>query len=78
MLPGPPDIRQQVWSLGFLEPEIVATRNKFFLTQNKNLRLFLNKVFIFRGFLGGSVVKESACQCRRLGFDPWKIPWRRE
>jgi len=24
--------------------------------------------------------KESACQCRRLGFDPWvgKIPWRKE
>ena len=24
--------------------------------------------------------KESACQCRRLKFDPWvrKIPWRRE
>jgi len=24
--------------------------------------------------------KEHACQCRRLGFDPWvgKIPWRRE
>ena len=24
--------------------------------------------------------KESACQCRRCGFDPWvrKIPWRRE
>ena len=24
--------------------------------------------------------KESAYQCRRLGFDPWvgKIPWRRE
>ena len=23
--------------------------------------------------------KESACQCRRLGFNPWvgKIPWRR-
>ena len=23
--------------------------------------------------------KESACQCRRHGFDPWvgKIPWRR-
>ena len=23
--------------------------------------------------------KESACQCRRRGFDPWvrKIPWRR-
>ena len=24
--------------------------------------------------------KEFACQCRRLGFDPWveKIPWRRK
>ena len=24
--------------------------------------------------------KESACQCRRPGFDPWvrKIPWRRK
>ena len=24
--------------------------------------------------------KESACQCKRHGFDPWvrKIPWRRE
>ena len=38
-----------------------------------------------RGFLGGSVSKESTCnagdclQCRRPGFDPWvgKIPWRR-
>ena len=28
-------------------------------------------------FPGG---KESACQCRRPGFDPWvgKIPWRKE
>ena len=24
--------------------------------------------------------KESVCQCRRYGFDPWvgKIPWRRK
>ena len=24
--------------------------------------------------------KEFACQCRRLGFDPWvrKLPWRRK
>jgi len=31
------------------------------------------------GLSGGSVDKESACQCRRCGFDPWvrKIPWRR-
>ena len=34
------------------------------------------------GFPDGSVVKKkkTACQCRRLGFDPWvrKIPWRRK
>ena len=32
------------------------------------------------GFPGGSDGKESACQCRRCGFDPWvrKIPWRRK
>jgi len=31
------------------------------------------------GFPGDSVSKESSCQCRRPGFDPWvrKIPWRR-
>ena len=35
--------------------------------------------FISLGFPGGSDRKESALQCRRLGFDPWvvKIPWRR-
>ena len=39
-----------------------------------------------KGFLGGSVGKELACnagnclQCRRHGFDSWvrKIPWRRK
>ena len=32
------------------------------------------------GFPGGLDGKESTCQCRRPGFDPWvgKIPWRRE
>ena len=31
-------------------------------------------------FPGGSVAKESICQCRRSRFDPWvgKIPWRRK
>ena len=31
-------------------------------------------------FPRGSDGKESACQCRRPGFDPWvgKIPWRKE
>ena len=27
---------------------------------------------------GGSVVKASACQCRRYGFNPGKIPWEKE
>ena len=33
-----------------------------------------------RGSPGGSDGKEFACQCRRLGFDPWvgQIPWRRK
>ena len=32
------------------------------------------------GLLWWLSVKESTCQCRRLGFDPWvrKIPWRRK
>ena len=37
-------------------------------------------LFSLKGFLGGSDGKESICQCRRHGFDPWvgKIPWRRK
>ena len=37
-------------------------------------------VYVDGGFPSGSVVKESACQCRRCRFDPWvgKIPWRRK
>ena len=32
------------------------------------------------GFPGGTSGKETSCQCRIPGFDPWvgKIPWRRE
>ena len=42
----------------------------------KRIFFFFFKVW---GFPGGSVGKESACQCRRPRFDPWvgKIPWRR-
>ena len=38
-----------------------------------------NAEYAIWGFLEGSDGKKSACQCRRLGFDPWarKIPWRR-
>ena len=42
-----------------------------------------NLFWIILGFPGGSVGKESTCQCRKCGrcrFDPWvgKIPWRRK
>jgi len=42
--------------------------------------LLNNKIVIIKGFSGGSVDNESACQCRSLGFDPWfrMILWRRE
>ena len=35
---------------------------------------------IFPGFSGGSDSKESSCNFRRPGFNPWvgKSPWRRE
>ena len=38
-----------------------------------------DKIIGRMGFPGGASGKESACQCRRLGFNPWfrKIPWRR-
>ena len=34
----------------------------------------------FMGFPCGLTLEESACSCRRPGFNPWigKIPWRRE
>ena len=36
-------------------------------------------VQLLTGFPGGADGKESACQCRRHGFNPWvgQIPWRR-
>ena len=36
----------------------------------------LGRKGLLRWFSG----KESTCQCRRCGFDPWvgKIPWRRK
>ena len=44
--------------------------------------MYLMKKFIifFRGLLWWLRGKESTCQCRRYGFNPWvkKIPWRRK
>ena len=38
------------------------------------------KLMILLGFSGGSVVKDSTSQCRKLGFHPWvgKITCRRK
>ena len=46
---------------------------------HKYCAIFLASMFE-EGFLGGSAVKKSTCQCRRCGFDPWmmNIPWRRK
>ena len=37
-------------------------------------------LWLYLGFPGGSDSRESACQCRRHGLDPWvwKISWRRK
>ena len=45
---------------------------------NGCISMFFKKEINFSGFPGDSMVKESACQCRRPKFDPWvsKIPWR--
>ena len=40
----------------------------------------IHRLILFMGFPGGLVVKNSACQCRTRGFDPWsrQIPGRRK
>ena len=41
----------------------------------------IHKYNVFSALMGlGARGKESACQCRSRGFDPWvrKIPWRRK
>ena len=49
---------------------------------SSNIRIY-NRSICFKGFSGGTSVKEPACQCKRhkrCWFDPWigKIHWRRE
>ena len=42
--------------------------------------LWPHSISLSSAFPGGSDSRESACQCRRPGFDLWagKIPWRRK
>ena len=41
--------------------------------------MFVVLNMLYGASLKAQMVKKSACQRRRLGFDPWvrKIPWRR-
>ena len=46
-----------------------------------DIHLHIHRQVIFnKGFPGGSVVKNMACQRRRYRFNPWMgmIPWRRK
>ena len=56
-------------------PVSYVSENVFFILSDSLLGAHTRK-----GFPGGTSGKESACQCKRPGFDPWvrKIPWRRE
>ena len=67
--------------------------NNFIWSPKTMLNKKLQQYFVFKlylvqfsiiyreqGLLSWCSGKESACQCRRRGFDPWvgKIPWRRK
>ena len=63
-------------------PKSSACPNPFPQVSNHISNSLLNTIsfpsnIIQQGFLGGSEVRESACQCRRHRFDPWsgKIPY---
>ena len=43
-------------------------------------RIYFKMLYVSQRLPSGLSGQESACRCRRLGFDPWvqKIPWRRK
>ena len=59
---------------------ILAWRIPWTVSMGLQSQTQLSNFHFHFSFPGGSVVKESACQYRRHGFDPWvrKIPWRRK
>ena len=50
------------------------------IKQNQKMALYSVVPSKQMGFPGDFSGKEPACQCKRVGFDPWvrKIPWRRK
>ena len=55
-------------------------RESIMSSREERLLVGCSNQWVVMGFPTGSVVKESACQCRRCRIDPWvgKIPWRRK
>ena len=82
--------RQEYWSgLPFPSPghlpdiELVILFQSIFPSLFTHTDYSLSYILVFFHFyvtMYKNSGKESACQCRRPGFDPWvgKIPWRRE
>ena len=60
---------------------LVIPKSGIIESYGKSILFYFLKNFhiVFHGFPGSFSAKESTCQCRRHGFDPWvgKIPWRR-
>ena len=66
-----------------LQTEVRQMQYKSEFSHLDFILIFSHFYYSWKGFPGGSVSKKkkkSACQCRRLGFDPWvrKIPWTRK
>ena len=59
---------------------LVSTGKPHLYKTVANIIIILISIILLHAVYGGSDGKESACQCRRLGFYPWvrKIPWRKE
>ena len=60
--------------------EVLKSGKKLSLPVHKAMSIHKATAILVGSFPGGSDGKESICQCRRHGFDPWvrKIPWRRK
>ena len=78
-----PEVTSRFWvwenkKMGEMKDELVPWWITDLLCSVKNL-YFVYELTVFKHLIGLSG-KESACQCRRCGFDPWvgKIHWRRK
>ena len=76
---------QQMWQCLVCSRHVSITVQIYKFPMETKLKNFKWKVIFntsvsIKVFPGGSDSKESPCQCRRHGFDPWvrKIPWRRK